>query len=331
MGRGGKASSKANKDYFNLQPVNFEPALGVHLDSTDWRQSHNNADTQDLETNVEECNLALIPNKEHSRDDCIEAKHKELESWKKFEAYREVEDSGQDRLSHRWVLLEKEIDGKRFVKARLVCGGFEETISIQSDSPTGSKETLHILLAIAAANSWDISSLDVKNAFLQGEKLNRRVYMGPPSEMKKPGKVWLILKSVYGMNDAGRRWYFRVKSCLETLGCSQSKLDPCLFFLHRHGKVSGLLIIWVDDFFYSGDQYFKNEVIKRLETKFQIGRTMHNNFVYTGLEIEKNHDGISVIQIRYSEKIRPAVLQGGIKSRPLDKEEKTIEKTHRAT
>ena len=71
------------------------------------------------------------------------------------------------------------------MKARLVCRGFEETLEVQSDSPTGSKETLPILLYIAASKGWTIKSDDIKNAYLQGEDINRLVYMEPPAELKR--------------------------------------------------------------------------------------------------------------------------------------------------
>lgn len=57
------------------------------------------------------------------------------------------------------------------VKARLVCRGLEENVRVQGDSPTCSKETLHMLLALASTKGLKIKSGDVKNTYLQGEKL----------------------------------------------------------------------------------------------------------------------------------------------------------------
>ena len=49
------------------------------------------------------------------------------------------------------------------------------------------------------------------SAFLQGSPLDRDVYMEPPKEMKKRGKVWKLKKSAYGLYDASRKWYLAVK------------------------------------------------------------------------------------------------------------------------
>ena len=95
------------------------------------------------------------------------------------------------------------------MKARLVCRGFEETIEVQSDSPTGSKETLCILLAIAASKGRTIKSDNITKAYLQGKEIKGLVYMEPLVELKRLDKLWKLKKSGYGMNDAGRKWWRR--------------------------------------------------------------------------------------------------------------------------
>ena len=80
-----------------------------------------------------------------------------------------------------------------------------------SRTTTGSKETLRILLAIAASKGWTIKSDDIKNAYLQGEEIDRLVYMEPLAELKRPDKLWNLKNLVYGMNDTGRKWYFKVE------------------------------------------------------------------------------------------------------------------------
>ena len=99
-------------------------------------------------------------------------------------------------------MTDKSDEKTKKVKARLVCRGYEETVKVQSDSPTGSRETLHMLLSIAASKGWQIQSGDVKNAYLQGEEAKREVFMEPPKEAKKPNIIWKLKKALYGMNEA---------------------------------------------------------------------------------------------------------------------------------
>ena len=42
--------------------------------------------------------------------------------------------------------------------------------------------------------------------------------MEPPPEMKKKNMIWKLKKSVYVLNDAGRKWFFKVEETLNKLG-----------------------------------------------------------------------------------------------------------------
>ena len=321
LGRGGKASSKTNYDYYNVKRED-NLSHGVHLDTIEWRRPLDNITEVAEDNNEEEVNLTTIPSKNQGTQECIDAKTRELKAFDEFNVYEEVEDHGQDRLSSRWVLTDKSTNKEIKVKARLVCRGFEEMVEVQTDSPTGSKETLHILLAVAAANNWKIRSADVKNAYLQGEQLDREVFMEPPAERKKPNTIWRLNKSVYGMNDAGRKWFLKVEEVLKSLKCQKSSLDHCLFYYRVNNKLEGILLLWVDDIFHAGSDIFRDDVMKKVAREFLIGRTEEETFKYIGLGIETTAEGITLDQIDYiRERLEPAVLRGGDNKRPLEKEE----------
>ena len=58
--------------------------------------------------------------------------------------FTEVMDSGQQRISVRWVISLKSLDGKIITKARLCARGFEEIQDFRKDSSTCSKESIII-------------------------------------------------------------------------------------------------------------------------------------------------------------------------------------------
>ena len=97
--------------------------------------------------------------------------------------------------------------------------GFEEgeDSSIRRDSPTCMKESLRLTLVTAASKGWQIGSLEIKSAFLQGQKIERDVYIKPPKEAGTD-RLWKLNKTVYGLGDASRGWYLRVKDQLRALG-----------------------------------------------------------------------------------------------------------------
>ena len=85
-----------------------------------------------------------IKTSEQGTPEVMEAKNRELENYVKFQAFEEVEDEGQPRITTRWVVTQKEDhDGMKVkIKARLCMRGFQEEAEPQSDSPTIAKETL---------------------------------------------------------------------------------------------------------------------------------------------------------------------------------------------
>ena len=288
LSRGGKASGKYK---FCLNIKNLED------DSTrciDWKDSID-------EWEVIEENVMMNTNKNL---DFAEAKQKELDSWKKLNVYEQVENEGQYCISVRWVLTEKEVGEQKVQKARLVARGYEEEFEGPKDSPTGAKESLRTVIGIISSKMWKINALDIKSAFLQGKQLDRNIYLKPPKEAMCPGKLWRLNRCVYGLNDASRFWYFRVKDELTKLSCKSSKYDSSLFIYRYEGKLEGLLFAHVDDFMWAGTNNFKELVIDKLKQTFQVSKEYSNDFKYLGLEIHQGKEGIYVSQQSYLNKLK---------------------------
>ena len=197
LSRAGKVGGK-HDGWFNIETP----------DGT--RRSVNLKDIKDIEMNDNNDKTPTSTNLFHSNDDAVlQAKEKELTSWKSQEVYREVENTGQTVMSLRWVVTPKIINGQPSVKARLVARGFEELQDFRTDSPTCSKEGLRIALLMLVSQSWSLHSLDVKTAFLQGESINRDLFVKPPKEAGTD-KLWKLQKTVYGLADASRSWYLKL-------------------------------------------------------------------------------------------------------------------------
>ena len=99
-------------------------------------------------------------------------------------------------------------------KARLVCRGDMEKddMSIDSESPTASRESVKMAMALIAAKEWEIHSFDVSAAYLQGKDMEREVYIIPPKIFCPDfNKCWILDKGVYGLKDAGRLWFLEIR------------------------------------------------------------------------------------------------------------------------
>ena len=100
---------------------------------------------EEEEQEVEEVYFGAATN--HAR--YHQAKLEELQKWQEFNTYEEIPDTGQTRVSCKWVCTEKMKTGVLVTKARLVARGFEEDKSqLRTDSPTCYKDSLRILLSV---------------------------------------------------------------------------------------------------------------------------------------------------------------------------------------
>ena len=54
---------------------------------------------------------------------------------------------------------------------------------VPKDSPTVTKSAFRLILLIAVSNYWTLVTTDIKSAFLQGNKLERKIMLNRP---KKP-------------------------------------------------------------------------------------------------------------------------------------------------
>ena len=116
--------------------------------------------------------LILSAVKENSLD-VLDDKERELNNLKDKNVSDRVEDHGQDTVSYKWDFTEKRKEnGSKMLKARLVAQGFEEkSKNERTDSPTCSRQALRMVFVSASIMSWELHSLDITSAFLQGNDI----------------------------------------------------------------------------------------------------------------------------------------------------------------
>ena len=238
------------------------------------------------------------------------AKEREFESWRKNQVYEEVEDEGQKALSVRWVITNKEKEGKMVCKARLVARGFEESDDVvEKEAPTCAPEAFRLCLAIMLMKGWDAQTIDVKTAYLQGEQIRRNVYVKPPTEAKTR-RLWRLKKTIYGLKDAARAWYDSVTRIMEELGGKRSRLEPTLFVWRGEDlELIGVMVIHVDDFCYGGNEEFNKEIIGTLKRRLNVGEVQKRKFCYLGVGVEQEKDRIYLDQSNYIKKITVPLVQ----------------------
>ena len=306
----GKVTGR-NKNWFNVQN-DSGAQCSVDLGSVQFEKV------------TESVMAVVVPRTEQNNQECLDAKLAELEKLKEFQTYTVVDDNGQSTISSTWVITKKE----DVLRARLVARGYEEVEFIQSDSPTMSKSSMRSILAVTALYEWKIETTDIKSAFLQGSLLDRDVFLKPPKEAGQAGKLWLLRKALYGLNDASRKWHFRVREELLQRGCIQLDVEPAVFLKPSdNGHVEGIIGTHVDDFLHAGSDTFQKEVMDPLNSEFKVGKNEAGNFSYTGFVITQTPDCIVLDQGQYTDGIEIPKLDSQrmlLKNDPLNEEEKSM-------
>ena len=138
-----------------------------------------------------------------------------------------------------------------------------------------------MFLTMTANEGFEMKSLDVTSAFLQGSPLERNVFVAPPEEREKDGIVWKLKKSCYGLYDASRKWFLTVKEQLTEFRMKNLSGDDAFFYRIKKDCLDGICILHVDDFLISGSKEFHKEVARKLKGRFTFGKVEVESFKFT--------------------------------------------------
>ena len=291
LSRGGR-STTPNWHYLNIMEENGQEGKCCSFKEVSWRPIVDSQLTTEIEDSVTNNDLNLVHAEEtfygsvpQNEQQYAIAKQEEIQKWKDFNTFVEVLDEGQPTVSTRWVCTRKFKGDRVVTKARLVARGFEENSdNLKTDSPTCSKECLRLLLCILSAKSWTLHSLDIRSAFLQGIEITRDVYIKPPKEANTK-LIWKLLRCIYGLADAGRHWYLRIKKELLALGLIQCRYDKAIFMWYNQSLLCGIIACHVDDLIFGGTTGFHATVVSKIRTVFIVGSEENTNLKYLGLKI----------------------------------------------
>ena len=88
---------------------------------------------------------------------------------------------------------------------------------------------------------------------------------------RHPNIVWLIVKPLYGLKDASRRWNKKNDIDFKDVKLIQSSLDQALYFIRdQKNEIIGLLLIHVDDCIFCGIDIFHKNVIRPIIEKYEL-------------------------------------------------------------
>lgn len=301
------------------RPIPARDSAGRFLPNTNGRRKRSRANLIALQTGVGKFPKKYTEARE--RVDWLQWKNameEEMNSLDKNEVYEEIpEDTATSKpVASRWVLTQKfNADGSICkYKGRVVAKGYTQRFGVdftETYCPVVNTITLRMILASSQQKSLHIRQFDVKTAFLYA-KLDETIFMIPPDGYKKPGKLWRLKRSLYGLRQASRMWNKTFDEFLKSLCLKSSRNDPCIYY-----KLSPIIIIiiYVDDGLVCAEkEEDAKQMIRLLEQRFEIHEL--NLVQYRGLQLECDHEGITIHQSNY---VQTILVEFGMQdSTPVD-------------
>ena len=184
---------------------------------------------------------------------------KEVRELDEFEVKMEVDESEMrvtpnKKIWSKWVETRKDPNSPA-TRCRL-CAMEVNTNESRSDTfaATPPLKFVRVILSWAASYkpkrenaSMIIAVFDMSVAFFRG-KVRQVIYVVPPKDLRKKGKIWSLLKSLNGTRDASLVFATYVEEGLNDHGFQRNAVVPCLYW---GATLEALGLHWRDDIIFS--------------------------------------------------------------------------------
>lgn len=246
------------------------------------------------------------------------AKQKEICSWREAKVCRaelyDPQKHGDQPLPGRWVptVAERGPMTKKKptkVKMRWTIRGDLCPYRNRSDSssPASSRTGELYVHSWCTRTTYKQFCLDIKTAFLRGERVRRMIAMWPPPEAGVPeGTVWILEVYAYGLAEAQKEWNSALDKTIMKLGCRRSTRELVLYYFkgQKTGRTIGVLILHIDDILGGGGTLFYVSVIEPLMKTYPFGEKQEVRFKFTGIGIEEVRGGCTISQKTYIQQLK---------------------------
>ena len=142
--------------------------------------------------------------------------------------------------------------------------------------------------------------MDIRAAFLQSKELDREVFVVPPRDVAKDGVIWKLRKPLYGLDDASRKFWMKIKPLFHEEGMKTLSGDEAFYYQHDGKNLNGMILTQVDDFFMAGKSDFLMKITKKIEDNLTVEK---DKFRFNGIDVIRTSNGIEISMNDYANSI----------------------------
>ena len=200
-----------------------------------------------------------------------------------------------------WVFAQKEgpnVKSDEAEKARLCARGDMQEFGVNYEetfAPVCKLDSIRTILALANNLGLIIHQSDVKGAFVNAGLDGQTIWMDQPPGFEKRGAKGerlhcYLLKSLYGLKQAGRNWRIMLQEFLTSVGFIALQSDMCVFKKSIDVSVCMLIVVWVDDlltFYHPNDQKHFDDYWIKFSLRFDV-KDMGMVSRYVGTDIKRD-------------------------------------------
>ncbi|CAI7770795.1 unnamed protein product, partial [Closterium sp. NIES-54] len=178
-------------------------------------------------------------------------------------------------------------------KARYFARGFSQRQGVdyfQTFSPLLKMTTLWVLLHFAAQHNYELHSLDLSTAFLQGS-LHEEIWLRRPPGFTgsfPAGTQWSLQRPVCGLHQAPYEWHDTLRTTLAALGFTPSTADPSMFLRTDTSLPPFYVLVYVDDLVFATSDTEALTLVKLELQKRHSCTDLGELHSYLGLQITRD-------------------------------------------
>jgi hypothetical protein len=165
-------------------------------------------------------------------------------------------------------------------------------------SPTARLESFRAILHVAASRGWDIQQINVKTAFLNADlPPDEYQYTHQLCHFEERGKetwVWMLVKSLYGLKQAGHAWNHHMHNAMVGWGFQRMMCEWCVYIWQNPNGSTILVAIHVNDMLAAVSIPTANDTFKaQLKSKWAI-LDLGNMKYYLGIAVVRDPERLTI-------------------------------------